>query len=267
MADSGRYVYAVARDVDPSTLRGARGIDDAALEIVSHQGLQAVVGDVSLAEFGEEPLRRNLEDLTWLERIARRHDEVVHAVSVSGATAPMRLATICLDDAGVRRRLEEWHDALSSALARLEGRSEWSVKVVVPAPQRTSTTAEALRASAPGAGAAYLRQKREEAEQRARDEAESAEHAEAVYERLSRGSVARRREHAGSDVDLLLLLEGPVQVSKEIRRSSGLVASLALETGLVLSVVPVSVEDYPASSDPYLINARTEGAIVSPAAG
>ena len=193
MADSGRYVYAVARDVDPSTLRGARGIDDAALEIVSHQGLQAVVGDVSLAEFGEEPLRRNLEDLTWLERIARRHDEVVHAVSVSGATAPMRLATICLDDAGVRRRLEEWHDALSSALDRIEGRSEWSVKVVVPAPQRTSTTAEALRASAPGAGAAYLRQKREEAEQRARDEAESAEQAEAVYERLSRGSVARRR--------------------------------------------------------------------------
>ena len=75
--------------------------------------------------------------------------------------------------------------------------------------------------------------------------------------------------HARGEADegLLLLLENPVQVSKEIRRSSGLVASLALRAGLVLSLVPVSVEDYRASSDPYLINARTEGAIVSPAAG
>ena len=78
------------------------------------------------------------------------------------------------------------------------------------------------------------------------------------------GSHARGEADEGSDVDLLLLLEKPLHVSKEIRRSSGL---LALETGLVLSVVPVSVEDYQASSDPYLINARTEGAIVSPAAG
>jgi uncharacterized protein len=81
------------------------------------------------------------------------------------------------------------------------------------------------------------------------------------------GSHARGEADEGSDVDLLLLLEGPVQVSKEIRRSSGLVASLALDTGLMLSLVPVSVEDYRDSSDPYLINARTEGAVLSSAAG
>ena len=41
------------------------------------------------------------------------------------------------------------------------------------------------------------------------------------------GSHARGEADEGSDVDLLLLLEKPVQVGKEIRRSSGLVASLA----------------------------------------
>lgn len=40
-----------------------------------------------------------------------------------------------------------------------------------------------------------------------------------------------------------------------------------LEAGLVLSLVPVSVEDYRAPSDPYLINARREGAIVSSVTG
>ncbi|MGB3682668.1 MAG: nucleotidyltransferase domain-containing protein [Rubrobacteraceae bacterium] len=81
------------------------------------------------------------------------------------------------------------------------------------------------------------------------------------------GSQARGEANEWSDVDLLLLLEGPVQIGKEIRRSSKLVASLALEADLVLSLVPVSIEDYRTSSEPYLIKARREGAIVSPAAG
>jgi uncharacterized protein len=81
------------------------------------------------------------------------------------------------------------------------------------------------------------------------------------------GSRARGEADEGSDVDLLLLLEGPVEAGREIRRSSSLVSSLSLEAGLVLSLVPVSIEDYRASSDPYLINARTEGAIVSTVPG
>jgi hypothetical protein len=62
-------------------------------------------------------------------------------------------------------------------------------------------------------------------------------------------------------------LEGQVQVGREIRSSSDLVASLSLESGRVLSLIPVSLEDYRASSDPYLVNARREGALLSPAAG
>ena len=79
------------------------------------------------------------------------------------------------------------------------------------------------------------------------------------------GSRARREANEGSDVDLLLILDGVVEVGREIRRSSKLAAFLSLEAGLVLSLVPVSIEDYRASSDPYLINARREGVILSPA--
>jgi uncharacterized protein len=79
------------------------------------------------------------------------------------------------------------------------------------------------------------------------------------------GSYARGEADEGSDVDLLLLLEGQVQTGKEIRRSSDLVGALSLESGRVLSVIPVSVQDYRDSSDPYLVNARREGALLSPA--
>ncbi len=76
------------------------------------------------------------------------------------------------------------------------------------------------------------------------------------------GSHARGEADEGSDVDLLLLLEGPVEVGTEIRRSSSLVSSLSLETDRVLSLIPVNVEDYRVSSDPYLVNARREGALL-----
>ena len=76
----------------------------------------------------ERVLSRNLEDLSWLEKVARGHDTVIHAVAGAAATAPLRLATICLDDDGVRARLDEWHDALETALDRVEGRAEWAVK-------------------------------------------------------------------------------------------------------------------------------------------
>jgi len=52
------------------------------------------------------------------------------------------------------------------------------------------------------------------------------------------GSHARGEAYDCSDVDLLLLLEGEVGVSREIRRSSGLVAALSLEAGRVLSLIP-----------------------------
>ena len=43
--------------------------------------------------------------------------------------------------------------------------------------------------------------------------------------------------------------------------------NLSLEADLVLSLIPVSVEDYRGSLDPYLINARREGVVLLPSAG
>src|SRR6476661_9832515 len=118
MSGEGRYVYAVGRGIDDQALGTAPGVDGSPLEVVRHRGLDAVVSSVSLAEFGEEGLKRNLENLEWLERVARRHDDVVHLVAGTGSVAPLRLATICLDDDGVRARLDEWSSALEQVLDR-----------------------------------------------------------------------------------------------------------------------------------------------------
>ena len=116
--------------------RDAPGSRGGASKWWSTAGLIAVVSDVDLVEFGEEGLRANLERLEWLEEVARGHDAVVQAVAALGPTAPLRLATICLDDGGVRRRLDEWYHALELVLDRVQGRMEWSVKAFAPHSRR-----------------------------------------------------------------------------------------------------------------------------------
>ena len=58
------------------------------------------------------------------------------------------------------------------------------------------------------------------------------------------GSYARGTAWEGSDVDLLLLLEGPVDTVREILASEPVVWPLCLESGLVLSVMPADAEAY-----------------------
>ena len=58
------------------------------------------------------------------------------------------------------------------------------------------------------------------------------------------GSYARGEFREGSDVDLLLLLDGPVNVSEEIVRSTNVSWPLSLENDVVLSVMPVSYQAY-----------------------
>ena len=185
---TGRYLYAVCRGLDPRALGDLRGLDDASIELVGHADLAAVVSTVPLTSYGEEALRRNLEDLAWLETVVRRHDDVVHAAASRAPTAPMRLATICFDDDAVRARLREWHVDLTHVLDRVEGCAEWSVKVLAPPTATPEPTVDA-----PVSGADYLRRRKAAVEQRADADASAARAADAVDEELA--ALARAARH------------------------------------------------------------------------
>ncbi|GGB35326.1 gas vesicle protein [Flexivirga endophytica] len=187
MSESGRYLYAVTRGLEPQQLAGTPGLDGGHLDVVEHLDLCAVVSDVALDEYGEEGLRRNLEHLDWLERVARTHDSVVHAVASVGPTAPLRLATVYLDDEGVRRGLAERCAELDRVLGQVAGRLEWSVKVLAPATPVVSTAERGM------SGAEYLRRKKASAEDKEINDALLMDLADKVYEALADGTVASRR--------------------------------------------------------------------------
>jgi predicted nucleotidyltransferase len=73
------------------------------------------------------------------------------------------------------------------------------------------------------------------------------------------GSYARDEADEGSDVDLLVLLEGEVDPVRELIRTEDVKWALALASGSALSVLAVGVEAYHSSEEPFLWSARTEG--------
>lgn len=130
---AGELVWAycvVPTDVRPP--RDVAGVDPRfPVERIESAGLVALVSRVPLAEFGAEPLRENLNDLAWLERVARAHEAVLEHVMRETPLVPLRICTLYEDGQGVRRMLEKERTVLAKALTSVTGRQEWGVKLIV----------------------------------------------------------------------------------------------------------------------------------------
>jgi hypothetical protein len=184
-AGHGLWAYCVTRASDTPSVKGIHG---SAVERVDGEGLAALVSRVPLAEFGEDPLRRNLNDLGWLERVARDHETVIEHTLEHGTIVPLRICTIFEDERGVARMLAEQRTTLATALDALEGREEWGVKLLV---DRASLEAAAGERMPPedeledrGAGGAYMLRRRHERQVREAADRLAVELAEDVHARL-----------------------------------------------------------------------------------
>ncbi|HEX9040718.1 MAG TPA: GvpL/GvpF family gas vesicle protein [Trebonia sp.] len=132
--DSGVWAYAITEEghlsgpEGPVDLSWLTGVGEAKVRTVTSGGLAALVSDVSLAEFGEAALRENLENLDWLDEVAREHHYVIDAATRLFPLLPVRLATVYTGDAAVSAALTERGGQLRDALRRVGGRVEWGVK-------------------------------------------------------------------------------------------------------------------------------------------
>lgn len=152
--ESGFWLYAVT-DSPPDMWAGLSGVAGEPVQAVQCRGLGCVTSRVPLAEFGEEALRRNLEDLDWLTVTARAHNAVIGAVARVGAVVPLRLATVYIDDERLHGMLEDRQAELTAALDRLRDRTEWGVKAY-----RIPVGRSEPEAGRPETGTEYLHRRR-----------------------------------------------------------------------------------------------------------
>jgi len=72
------------------------------------------------------------------------------------------------------------------------------------------------------------------------------------------GSQARGDSQPSSDVDVLVVLSGPVRPGEEIERTGELGARLTLAYNLAVSLSFVSAERFQSEQSPFLMNVRRE---------
>jgi predicted nucleotidyltransferase len=73
------------------------------------------------------------------------------------------------------------------------------------------------------------------------------------------GSHARGEAHAGSDIDVMVVLRGEVAPGREIDAMIDIITDLNLKYDVLLSVVPMAEEKYLRRNSPLLLNVRREG--------
>jgi hypothetical protein len=210
------WLYAVTRDPPEDEVRGVAGEP---VRAIREAGLAAYAGDVPTSEFGEPAVRRNLESLDWLAGAARAHDAVVRAAVARGATIPVRLVTLFSDDGSVRELLRDRASDFEAALGRLDGRTEWGVKVYGAEPEQAEEQAPASGETASNPGTSYLLRRRAARIERERRVRAATEHVDRLHARLTAHSVAERLHGLGGAVaregEGTLLLNGAYLVENK----------------------------------------------------
>jgi hypothetical protein len=166
----GLWLYCVtARGAPPHTGGVAEEHQPRA---VTAAGLTAIVSTVPLRDFGEHGLKRNLNDMQWLEGVARAHEAVLEQTLDDAPLIPMRLCTIYRSEEQVQALLAERREQFTEALAALEGRGEWGVKVTADRERVAQRLREREQQRPAGVGGSYLGRKQQDL--RLRDEVDAA---------------------------------------------------------------------------------------------
>lgn len=126
------YVYGVAR-VAPGQKSGplllAGIVPGAPVEPLVSGNLTAFVSAVPSARFGASEFGSALNDIPWLRDRILAHEKVLEELRASYDVVPFRFGTIYLDCAQAANAIARHRAELRRALDRIEGASEWGLKL------------------------------------------------------------------------------------------------------------------------------------------
>lgn len=157
-------------------------IKDEHLGKISYKGISAVADEVSLDEFGEEPLRKNLESLDWVKDKVFNHEKVIESIMKKTTIIPMKFCTIFNNKERILGLLRERYDYFNELLERFAGKHEWGVKVYCDIKPK-------VEAKSPSSGKEYLVLKKLEEEKAQESEREINTYVEEVFKKIRALSV------------------------------------------------------------------------------
>ena len=120
------YLYCITKDKPSSCDFEGLGIK---IRPVYFQGTYALVSSVSSDDYSEVNLKKNLADMSWVEKNIRLHEKVVEEIMKLQAVLPFKFGTIFENEANVEKLLKTNNDDFKAVLANLDGKEEWGLKI------------------------------------------------------------------------------------------------------------------------------------------
>ncbi len=168
MSEKLIYMYCVTGEMPE--FNSALEEDGKGVYYIFHKGLFAVVSEALSDEFGEDTLKKNLNDITWLESRVRKHETVIEEVMEQSTVIPFKFPTVFKTEDSLKAMVENFVDEFKDILNRIEGRKEWGVKIycdmekfkttVVKKDKQVLRIEEEIKSS--GIGKAYFLNKKKE---------------------------------------------------------------------------------------------------------
>lgn len=84
---------------------------------------------VSPEEFSEENLKKNLNDLAWVDLHVRNHIRVIGEIMKSDEVIPFKFGTIFLSEDNLRKFIHDYDTSLTENFTEITGKEEWAVKL------------------------------------------------------------------------------------------------------------------------------------------
>lgn len=109
------------------------------LAILPYRKLQAILRHVPAAQYGPEVLRKQLADPEAFRMHLQAHHRLLASLQIEGPLLPLRFGTICPDLSHVQAFLEAHYEDFCATLALLEGRQEWTFRLLVDRPRLLET--------------------------------------------------------------------------------------------------------------------------------
>jgi hypothetical protein len=167
---------------------GIVGVEGAPVGHIDLGDLRAVVSTLTCPDDPQEYFQRRVEEMEWLAPNAIAHDAVIGTMFERGTVLPVRFATIFRERESLEEMLEAQSSHLRSELTRLEGMSEWTIKVVIDPNRLRLLESEQGHDAEKGldVGTAYLAQRKAERVQEERARERGAQLTGQAHERLIR---------------------------------------------------------------------------------
>ncbi len=127
--NKGILLYCIANKLNEDIL-GINGMDgNGKLYSIECCGLYAIVGDVSLEEYGEEAMADKGEDVEWLKEKAVMFMDIILKIHTLSNVIPMKFLTIFHSEERVKNIITENLELFIHSFERINNRDELSVKI------------------------------------------------------------------------------------------------------------------------------------------